>query len=119
MTSQTRNALACKRYRSTVKGRATTLILTSQQFARKKKIPHTITRELIVPILLAGKCQVTGLPFKWDDPHGPFCPSIDRKNNALGWTPENIQVVIWAYNAAKGTGTHEDVMKMARALGGV
>ena len=29
---------------------------------------------------------------------------------------DNIQIVAWAYNAAKATGTHDDVVKLALAV---
>ncbi len=43
-------------------------------------------------------------------------PSIDRIVPSEGYTDENTQVVVWAYNAAKGIGTSNDVMILARAL---
>lgn len=41
---------------------------------------------------------------------------MDRKVPQKGYTPENVQMVVWIYNAAKWTGTHEDVMVLVRAL---
>lgn len=36
--------------------------------------------------------------------------------NDAWFGPRCRQIVVWAYNAAKGTGTHEDVVRFARAL---
>lgn len=66
----------------------------------------------------AGKCEVTGIPFDLDISKRakPFAPSIDRRDSSLGYTPENVQVVVWIYNAAKSHWSHAEVMRMARAL---
>lgn len=61
---------------------------------------------------------MTGLNFdqNWFGPRRAFTPSLDRKDPALGYTEENSQMVVWIYNAAKGTGTHADVLALAAAL---
>ena len=42
--------------------------------------------------------------------------TIDRIDPKKGYTPENCQMVLFSYNAAKSINTHEDVMKLAKAL---
>lgn len=61
-----------------------------------------------------GFCEVTGIKFSEDSK--AFCPSIDRKDNSIGYTKENCQVVVWIYNRAKNEDTHEEVLALARAL---
>ena len=71
--------------------------------------------------VMAGRCEVSGLTFDLSRDARetyvrPFAPSLDRRVPELGYTMENVQVVAWVYNAAKGQGTHEDVLALARAL---
>jgi len=70
--------------------------------------------------LRAGICEITGIPFDFNrgtvNAHNPFRPSIDRRDTALGYTQNNCQMVVVAYNQAKGTWSHEDVLRLAQAL---
>ncbi len=64
-----------------------------------------------------GLCEVTNLPFVPSEKKmGPFLPSVDRTDPKKGYTKDNCKMVIWMYNAAKGSNTHDYVMIMARAL---
>lgn len=85
--------------------------------ARKLAVPCTITCEWIKERIDRGCCEVTGLPFereRWKA--NPWSPSLDRIVGSVGYTPENTQVVVWAYNAAKGHWTSDDVMRLAKAI---
>lgn len=84
---------------------------------RATKSGRTITIDLafVVERLERGVCEVTGLPFDFTS-NSPFVPSLDRRDNAQGYTPENTQVVVLMYNSAKSAGTHDDVMKLCEAL---
>jgi len=46
----------------------------------------------------------------------PFSPSFDRIDNTQGYTRDNVQLVCLIYNTAKNAHTHEDLLKLARAL---
>jgi hypothetical protein len=51
-------------------------------------------------------------------------PSVSKNKNMIersvgdqaGYTANNVQIVVWLYNRAKGDGTHEDVMQLVEAL---
>jgi hypothetical protein len=75
----------------------------------------TIDLAFVVERLERGVCEVTGLPLDFTS-NSPFVPSLDRRDNAQGYTPENTQVVVLMYNSAKSAGTHDDVMKLCEAL---
>lgn len=65
--------------------------------------------------MIAGKCEVTGLPFEWSI-GSPWAPSLDRIDSARGYTHENTQLVCWIYNQAKNIYTHADLLRLASAL---
>jgi len=103
--------------RQTVKGAAVQLAANARQRAKKAGVPFDLSSTEIAAMLEPMLCQVTGLPLNFEQgPRNPFSPSLDRKVPSLGYVTENVQVVCWMYNAAKGTWTHEEVMKMATAL---
>jgi len=104
--------------------RSQILISSARKRAKQKDLPCDIDADWIHERLLAGKCEVTGIPFKFDYPYSKtgqgqqraFSPSLDRTDSSLGYTKENTKVVVWVYNGAKGVGTHEEVMALAEAL---
>lgn len=70
---------------------------------------------------MVGVCEVTGIPFDLDPPgensfRSRFTPSIDRIDPRLGYVTSNVQFVVDAYNSAKGQGTHDEVLRLARAI---
>jgi hypothetical protein len=85
----------------------------------KRRFMLTIDKDWILEKLEYGVCEVTGLKFdNLGEIRALFLPSIDRINSKVGYTDENCQAVLYGYNAAKNVNTHEDVLKLARALVG-
>lgn len=104
-------------YRRSPRGLAQDLVATLRTRARKRGIPFAITIPWVAERLSIGRCEMTGLPLDMrSGPRRPFGPSLDRKQPTLGYTPDNVQLVCWIYNAAKGTGTHADVLKLSETL---
>ena len=68
--------------------------------------------------IIQGYCEVTGLPFLYQDSIGrqPWVPSLDKIDPDRGYTLDNTRMVVWLYNAAKNVYTDEDVLIMANAL---
>ena len=81
-------------------------------------VHFSLTPEDIEPALRKGHCSVTDIEFDLSINRGrlPFGPSIDRIDPSLGYTPGNIQMVVWIYNMAKSTWGNEPVMILAAAL---
>ena len=98
--------------------KAKILVSAAQQKARKAGIPFSLTYQRVAKAFAVGVCEVTGLPFVFEPRQNgsPWVPSLDRTVPALGYTDENVKVVVWAYNAAKGVWTHGHVITLARAL---
>jgi len=79
-------------------------------------VPFSISMEDLGDI---SQCAATGLPFDISlgiHEGNMFGPSIDRIVPSVGYVPGNVRVVIHAYNTAKGAGTDEGVLRMAKAL---
>lgn len=79
----------------------------------------SVTVEELMAKLRANdyRCALTGLPF-WQHGagHGPTSPTIDRIIGRGHYSNRNTQVVLSCINAAKGTGTTEQLCEIARAL---
>ena len=102
--------------------RASHLLRGAKNRALKRGLMCTITKNWVVERLKAGRCEVTNIEFDFSRHRGggrtgSYAPTIDRRDPARGYTPENAQVVCWLYNRAKGHGTHDEVMKLVEALG--
>lgn len=115
-----KRAAQCLKNRCTPHGQASALWKTAQQRSKNKSLEFSLPREWVVARVVNGKCEVTGVKFdlskRGERYASPLAPSIDRIHPKLGYIPDNCRMVIWAYNAAKGNGTDEHVLIMAKAL---
>jgi hypothetical protein len=89
--------------------------------AKKKDLDFTLTREWVEKKLDVGFCEATGLWFELEITDGgsrvhPFAPSIDRINPKHGYTPDNCQLVVSAYNTMKNEYDDETIYKIAEAI---
>ena len=102
------------------KTRARTMLKSARTSASKKNLPFDLTVDWIEQKLIDGLCEVSGISFdfesmntgKWG--HGsqnPFSPSLDRTVPELGYTKDNVKVVVWIYNVGKQNNTHDDITK--------
>ena len=87
------------------------------------KVPFDLDVRKIFWKLKTGLCEVTDLPldtnheFRVAGRHrSPFTPTLDRNVPELGYVGDNVRVVCWVYNAAKGEASDADVMRVAEAL---
>lgn len=78
--------------------------------------------EWIEEKILAGFCEVTGIPFDLETRRGeihasnPWVPSIDRIDNSLPYSKDNVQIVVYMYNVCKSEFSHEDVVRFAKMV---
>jgi hypothetical protein len=102
-------------YDETPIGRSKRLIcaIIHSKNGKRKNLEKTLTYENILPILEAGKCQLTGLPFDFKPAkntyRNPRSPSIDRIDSQKGYFPDNVRVVLCSVNEALGE-YEDDVM---------
>ena len=79
-----------------------------RQRTKRANLPPTqITMQWVERQIEKGVCAATGIPFELADGIGPekvnpYTPSADRIDPRKGYTYRNTQIVIWAYNRAKG-----------------
>lgn len=108
-------------YRRTPSGRAKLLVYFASRRAKDSEMEFSLSHEDVVTVLARGVCEATGLPFDMGpsvNKHraNPWAPSLDRRDNSKGYTPDNVQVVCAAYNYAKNEFTPEVLLTVARAI---
>lgn len=72
--------------------------------AAKLGVSFDLDRDVIEAKLRGGVCDATSMAFDMRV-GGPYAltPSLDRIDPTEGYTRTNVQVVVWAFNAARGT----------------
>ena len=101
-------------------GKAGKLLSGAKSRASKKSLEFSLTREWVLSRLNTGICEATGVKFDYTIPKGRTrawsAPSIDRKDNTKGYTEDNCWVVCLLYNVAKGEGTVEELLNLAKLI---
>lgn len=88
-----------------------------QRAKNRKNVESTLTKEWIRVRLVAGVCEATNIPFSFTaEPWDPFQPSLDRKDSAKGYTPDNVQVVVLIHNMARNKWGDAALIKYVKAL---
>lgn len=109
-----------KKMSSEVTYRVRRLLHSVRQRCDKYGYAFDLTEQWVLEKYLRGVCEATNLPLNIFDHGGvgerPWGPSLDRVDQTKGYTKDNVQLVSWIYNRAKGSGTHEDVLILAKAL---
>lgn len=109
------------RYRSTIKGRASSLWNAALKRAKSKDEDFKLTVEDIEIGLTVGICVRTLLPFDFSPVKGsyhikPLSPSIDKIDPRGIYEPSNVQYVCSWYNLAKGQMTDSDLIALCKRL---
>ena len=87
------------------------------------KVESEITPQWILTQIekQGGKCAVSGMPFNYErgfaskDRRNPNAPSVDRLNNANGYTRKNCRLVILAVNVALNLWGDEAFLNICRS----
>jgi hypothetical protein len=95
------------------------LFESAQRRAAKSGVLFTITKEWVKK-RYKGCCELTGLEFS---KHGrisghvsPFAASLDQIVAGEGYTPGNVQIILWAINRFKGDMPLATMIVIAKAL---
>lgn len=81
--------------------------------------PPTITEDWVLSRFASngGVCPYTGRKLDPQaEPRSPNKPSLDRIDNAKGYTPDNVEVTSWAWNERRGALQAADIDEMLTAL---
>jgi hypothetical protein len=102
------------------RGRALTLIKSAERNAKRKKLAVDIDFDFVHQKLIAGVCEVTGLPFDFKKPSltkkNSYAPSLDRINPAIGYVKDNVRVVIWQFNMMKGEISDVELLNLCNLI---
>lgn len=83
---------------------------------KRRGIQCTLTERWMREKYNAG-CAVTGIAFqRGTSVLSPYSPSVDRINQAKGYTPRNCRMVLQGVNALRSNGTDEDMYNIAKAI---
>ena len=107
---------------TTPQGRASKLIgnMHERKNGKRANMEKTLTTEDILPILEAGRCQLTDLPFDFmptdKTSKNPYAPSLDRIDSQKGYTKENCRIVLLLVNFALGEYDDKTALPILKAL---
>lgn len=81
----------------------------------------TLDPEDIFRRIRAGRCERTGIPFDLGGNDGtqrvrPWFPSLDRIDSGKPYTPDNVEVVVAAFNLAKNEWPIEVFRRLAHGF---
>lgn len=86
----------------TIRGKAMA-ILAKAKGRRGLNTENCVDLEWVEERLSRGLCELSGLPLEFGrGKRGPYSPSIDRIDSALGYSKDNCRIVLWSLNAAFG-----------------
>ncbi len=96
---------------------ASRLYRAAKTRSERKNIECTIDVDFVISKLKVRKCEATGLKIELtNNRNSQFRPSLDRRDNAKGYTKENTQLVCVHYNLAKGIWTTKQLFELARVI---
>jgi hypothetical protein len=84
--------------------------------AKQRGIVFSLTAsDLVVP----ETCPVLGVPLAFSHPNSDYRPSVDRWNNNLGYTSENIRIISMRANRIKQDATAAELYAIAAYAAGL
>jgi hypothetical protein len=84
--------------------------------AAKKGIEFDLDIEFIRNLMKDGVCAVTGLPFDMSPGKHPDGPSLDRRDSSLGYTRDNVRVILYRINVMAHDWGIEKILETADAI---
>jgi hypothetical protein len=104
------------KYRTTINGRASSLIHKAKVRATKKGLAYDLDQQWCIERL--DRCAVTKLPFVIVRGQGKHkhAPSIDRIDPKKGYTKDNCRMVVVMFNQAKNEYSDSELRDFAYTL---
>jgi hypothetical protein len=105
-----------------VKYRAKSLFNGAKARAKDKGLVFSLNIGWVEEKMRAGKCEATGMSFVFTEyGHGttktnPYAPSLDRIDSNGGYTLDNTQVVLSAFNKFKSDMVQHEIIDIAKAI---
>lgn len=87
--------------RMTPKGRAQSLLKGVRHRCKRDGLAYNLDENEITRMITDCVCPYTMQPFVLTSGRHPWAPSIDRLDNAKGYTRDNVNVVSFWWNIAK------------------
>ena len=122
-STKTYRRVYSRNFKKTPKGRATSLYDNAKARARDNNLDFDLDIPWITEKIETGICEATKLPFVLETSGKSgisnmkaWAPTLDKVNPKEGYTKENVKLVCWIYNRAKGVDNEETLRIMARAL---
>ena len=100
------------------KNRALVLVTAARYRAKQAGLPFDLDQfaDQLQARIDAGRCELSGLPFRLDGGRTWDSPSLDRIIPELGYTITNVRVVLFALNVMMNTWGEEPVLKVADGI---
>ncbi len=112
-----KNTAYKKEWLKTHRGSIYRMLSNAKKRAQKKELTYDVDFEFVEQKVLAGVCEVTGWPVSFDAPHKSFSrPSLDRINNAKGYTKANVRLVCWGVNSMLNEYGEDKLIAVANAI---
>jgi len=108
----------------TVRGRLYSVFAAARDRAQKNDLECLITLDWLMLrwVEIRGCCEVSGLPLTLDRDltgrrfYAPLNPSLDRRDNDKGYTPENTRIVCVLVNLGLNRFGDEAFIRVCRAV---
>jgi len=103
---------------NTLSGRMGRILACARQHSRDRKHPvPEITKDDLINLWnkQSGLCSYTGWPMEFTI-GSPKVVSLERKDQTIGYTKENITLVCWCVNDAKGKLKHDEFIELCKAV---
>lgn len=108
------------RYEESTQRRASALFRAARANAKTAGVPFDLTPEWIQDRIEHGVCALSGLPLIMNrDPNvrvNPRAPSLDRIMIGGGYTKDNVRVVCWQANMARGQYADATLLELAEGI---
>ena len=92
---------------------ASKLWLAARERAKKSGLEFTIEKS---DIHIPDTCSLLDIPIKCGCADRHHSPSLDRKDNTLGYTPENTWIISSRANTLKNNATGNELLQLATKL---